>query len=109
MLKTELSDAVTELKVPERKINMIAALIIVSVLWAILVLVVKSWGQNLLEENRYLKTENSKIAASKQREIDSIKLVQYNDVVEQLQNIKKLERYQDSLNRALRLIKHELR
>lgn len=109
MLENELSDAVKEVKNPERRINLIAALVICSVLWAILVLVVRSWGTDLLEENKSLKIENNTIKGYMQHQIDSIKFVQYQDVVDQLNQIKKLTKYQDSLNTALANIKHDLK
>ena len=107
MLNKELSNSIAELKNPERKLNVIISVIIVSVLWGSLVLVVRNWGTDKAEENKQLKIENKDLHKDK----DSLMNMQYQYVVEQLKQEKQVKQFTeswDSLNTELLKIKHEL-
>jgi len=107
MLKSELNKSVSQLKNPERRINVIVSILICSALWSTLTFVIWSWGNNLLEDNRSLKLD----VTSKQRENDSLRTVQYQYVLEQLRQVQKVREfteYQDSLNTELKKVKREL-
>lgn len=107
MLETEITDAVKEIKDPERRINLFTALVIASILWGSLTTVVGILYQNLKRENN---KKDAKIEMQANT-IDSLNNRQYQYVLQQLQNekqVKEVKIFIDSMNREVTQIKQTL-
>lgn len=106
-LEKELSESVTELKNPERKINVITAIVIASVLWASLTTVVGILYKNMRDDS----ISKSHTIYKMQDKIDSLNNLRYLDVksqVSQERQIIEFREYQDSMNQQLLKIKNQL-
>lgn len=104
MLNEGLSDAIKEVKDPERKINLWTAFIIVAALASVVVFLFKLMDNS--QNEKYQSEVNRNVALdienkALRRDKDSIIRAQYLDVLAQL-------KYQDSLNKEFIKVKRNL-
>ena len=107
MLKKELTEAHKKLKNPERRINAIYTAIIVSVLWASLVVANNSRINDLVESNRKKDAQIQELTKQNQDLYNK----NYQFILDQLQQekqVKEFNRYSDSVNHELIKIKRTL-
>ncbi len=107
MLEKEINESVSEIKDPERKINIITAMIVVSALWAALLVVSRIAYNNVISEKKQAEAKSD----SWERKYDSIIAIRYQDArneVDVEKIINDFRNYQDSTNRELRILKEKL-